>query len=89
MKDSGVKALKERKKEESQENIEKEVRTIIEEYRNTIKPVLSYYSSNSNFIKEDWTDSDAYQLNLRIDTALNKQNVQAVRGVPIHFLTGS
>ena len=49
MRDSGVRTLKERKKEESEENIEKEVRTIIEDYRNKIKPVTDYYSAHSNF----------------------------------------
>ena len=28
-------------------------------------------------------------MNLKIDKALNKQNVQAVRNVPVHFITGS
>lgn len=56
MKDICVKTLKERRKDESEENIEKQVRTIIEEYRNKIKPVLDYYSSNSSFISEQWSN---------------------------------
>ena len=44
MKESGVRALKERRKEASEEEIEREVRLIIEEYRDNTGPVLSYFS---------------------------------------------
>jgi hypothetical protein len=56
MKDSGIKTLKERKKEETEENIEKEVRTVIEFHQAKINPVLAYYKEHTHFINEPWTN---------------------------------
>ena len=89
MKEAGVKMLKERKKEESDDSIETEVRQAIEEYRNKIKPVLEYYQSKTCFINEPWTNNDVYQVNLKIEAHLGKQKIQPVRNVPIHFLLGN
>lgn len=89
MKTSGVSTLKERRKEESEENIEKEVRGIIEEYRNKMRKVTEHYQTKTNFISEDWINEDTYQLNRKIEAALGKQDVRPVTKVPIHFLIGN
>ncbi len=69
--------------------MEKEVRSIIEDYRNKMRPVHEYYQTNSTFINLEFINEDVYQLNLKLETELSKQDLSPVRMVPVHFLQGN
>lgn len=59
MKESGVKALSESKKDASAEDIEKEVRGVIDNYRDKSKPVLQFYSGKQALIMAPFPKNDA------------------------------
>lgn len=64
------------------------MRARIEEYRSKMRPVHEFYQSNNTFINLDY-NNDVYQLNLKLEEELSKQDLSPVRMVPVHFLQGN
>lgn len=89
MKESGIKAMREMKKEESLENIEKEVRTVIENYRGKSKPILEYYQQRGKLIVAPYTNSDINLMQDSVSKSLSKSDISPVNMVPFYFIDGN